>query len=111
MNGYRELTDEDIEEVMNEEKETFELKDESLFKHYYMNYNDPKINVYQSFRINGGGTLFIPPCFRNEFLREGYEVATSTRSPGMPVRIGSGRPRGALIHGISYLNFNLKIEK
>ena len=40
MTDYRELTDEDIKDVMNEEKETFELNYESLFKHYDINYND-----------------------------------------------------------------------
>ena len=40
MSDYVELSDEDIKEVLNEEKEAFELNDDSLFKHYYITYND-----------------------------------------------------------------------
>ena len=40
MSDYEELSDEEIKEVLNEEKESFELNDESLFKHYYITYND-----------------------------------------------------------------------
>ena len=40
MTDYEGLMDEVIKEVINEEKEAFELNDESLFKHYYIGYCD-----------------------------------------------------------------------
>ena len=40
MSVYDELPDEDINEIMDEEKERFKLGDDSLFKHYFINYND-----------------------------------------------------------------------
>ena len=41
MSDYEELSDEDINEVMDEEKERFKLGDDSLFKHLYIiKYND-----------------------------------------------------------------------